>query len=85
MQDISYFDIEVLRGLAKNDLQLKPTAQYLHCHRNTITYHIQNIKKVTGLNPRNFYDMCKLLFMYGVIGFDSSVGLVINDDNKEIQ
>lgn len=84
MNDISYFDIEVLRGLAKNNLQLKPTSQYLHCHRNTITYHIQNIKKVTGLNPRNFYDMCKLLVRYNIMSFDSNTGLVINDDNEEI-
>ena len=84
MGDISYLDVEVLRGLALNNLKIKNTAEYLHRSRHTIDYHVRNIKKVTGLNPRNFYDMCKLLVRYNIMSFDINTGLVINDDNEEI-
>jgi sugar diacid utilization regulator len=36
----------------------------LNVHRNTVIYHIGEIKDYTGLDPLNFYDMVKLLERY---------------------
>ncbi|WAH37789.1 CdaR family transcriptional regulator [Alicyclobacillus dauci] len=39
------------------------TAQSLHIHRNTLTYRLDRIKAIVGLDPRNFHD-ATLLYMF---------------------
>lgn len=84
MNDISYLDVEVLRGLAVNNLKIKNTAEYLHLSRHTIDYHVRNIKKVTGLDPLNFCELYKLLFRYNLLYLGNVGELIILDGNEEI-
>lgn len=42
-------------------MNISKTAKKLFLHRNTVTYHLYRIRKVTGLDPYNFYDLVKLM------------------------
>lgn len=56
-------NIRIILSLAKN--RMKPTlvGYDLYLHRNTVMYHIEKIREITGLDPLDFYDLCKLLKM----------------------
>lgn len=51
------FEAEVILGLAKNGLRVEQTAKQLYMHRSTLHRFIRKIKRDTGLNPLDFYDM----------------------------
>lgn len=51
---------ETLTHLFQNNLQLKSTAEKLEIHRHTLTYRIEKIYALTGLNPLIFEDAIKL-------------------------
>jgi sugar diacid utilization regulator len=52
---------EVIKKLAKNNMNTTATAKEMFIHRNSIYHHIGMIRRDTGLNPLNFYDLCTLL------------------------
>ena len=56
-------DAEIILALADNNMNESETARMLFMHRNTVVYHIGKVKKLTGLDPTNFYDLCKLVKM----------------------
>lgn len=56
-------DFRVILFLAKNSMRATETAYDLYVHRNTVIYRIGKIKRITGLDPMNFYDLCKLVGM----------------------
>ena len=60
--------IEIIKGFARNDMNVLATAEELHYHRSSILYHFEKIKKETGLDPRKFFDLWKLLI--SLIGGD---------------
>jgi carbohydrate diacid regulator len=51
-----------LKVFFKCNLSVNQTAKQLYVHRNTITYRLDQVEKLTGLNPRNFYDAMYLYF-----------------------
>lgn len=52
---------EIIVALAKNNMNTSATAKDVSFHRNTIYHHIDMVRRNTGLNPLNFYDLCALL------------------------
>lgn len=50
-------------ALAQNNMDESKTARVMHYHRNTLVYHLENIYKQTGMNPRCFFDLAKLYEM----------------------
>ena len=56
-------DAEIILALADNNMNESETARMLYMHRNTVVYHIGKVKKLTGLDPTNFYDLHKLAQM----------------------
>jgi sugar diacid utilization regulator len=58
---VSKQEIKILFALAECRLNPSMTATKLNFHRNTVVYHIGEIKNITGLDPLDFYDMTKLL------------------------
>lgn len=54
-------DKEVILTLAEKNMNLSESARSMFTHRNTVVYHVSRVKKITGLNPMNFYDLCKLV------------------------
>ena len=58
--------VETLRAYAKADLNLKSAGARLHVHTNTARYRLQRVEELTGLNPRRFEDLHKLLVAIAV-------------------
>lgn len=58
-------DVEIILALAENNMNETKTARILFMHRNTVVYHIGKVKRTTGLDPMNFYDLHKLVQMAG--------------------
>lgn len=56
-------DAEIVLALADHNMNTSETARVGYMHRNTVLYHIRKIKRETGLDPTNFYDLCKLVKM----------------------
>ena len=54
-------DIDVLLAFAKYDMKVHRTAEKAFFHRNTIDSHLSRIHYKTGLNPKKFYDLVKLI------------------------
>lgn len=54
---------EIILALAECNMSANEAARVKHYHRNTVVYHCEQIRKKTGLNPRNFYDLIKLVEM----------------------
>lgn len=51
----------VILALAAKNMSISDTARQMFMHRNTIIYHIERIKKITGKDPLNFYDLVELV------------------------
>lgn len=54
------YEAVVIEALANSRLSGREAARRLNYHHNTIYYHVKNILKETGLDPRDFHDMVKL-------------------------
>lgn len=53
----------VIVAMSNSRLSGREAARRLNYHHNTIYYHVNNIMRDTGLDPRDFHDMVKLLPM----------------------
>ena len=54
-------DIQTLLTFAKNNMRYKPSAAELGCHFETVSRRLDSIYRRTLLNPKNFYDLIKLV------------------------
>lgn len=53
---------KIILAFAECNMNRIETAKKLNCiHRNTILYRFEDIYIKTGLNPKNFYDLIKLV------------------------
>lgn len=52
---------ETIVSLAKNNMNARATARAMFVHYQTVMYNIKMIRRNTGLDPLNFYDLQKLL------------------------
>lgn len=59
--ELTQQECELLQIVAENDLNITAAAEAAFLHRNTVVYHLKSIENKTGLNPRNFFDLAKLL------------------------
>lgn len=53
-------DREMIKNLCECNMNVSQVARVMYCHRNTITYHIEKIRKETNLDPLRFDDLVKL-------------------------
>lgn len=56
-------ETRIILLMADCDMNITDTAKVMYVHRNTVVYHIDKIKRKTGLNPTKFYDLCQLVTM----------------------
>ena len=54
-----------LLALAESDMNVTAVAKKMYLNRNTVVYRLDRIKAKTGLDPRRFYDLVKLLELLG--------------------
>ena len=57
------FDREVILSYAKNNMWMAEAGREMYCARTTAEYHMRKVMAVTGLNPKNFNDLIKLVRM----------------------
>ena len=43
------------------NMNIGEVSRQLFMHRNTVTYHLDKVKRQTGLDPRRFYDLIELV------------------------
>lgn len=60
---LSDMEKQIILAMAQNDLNVSYTAKTLNRSRNGLDYHLNKIKKKTGLCPTSFYDLIELLEM----------------------
>lgn len=53
----------VVIAFAENGMKVEKTARAMCYHHNNIKYHLENIARKTGLDPRNFFDLIRLYEM----------------------
>lgn len=58
---MTQLEAKIIMLLAEHNLDVSPIARILYMHRNSVMYHIRMIRKKTGKNPQDFYDICELL------------------------
>lgn len=56
-------DFRMILAFAKNNMKIQDTAYELERHYNAVAWRIARIKDITGLDPRNFYDLIELVDM----------------------
>ena len=56
-------DIRVVLAYADNNMKATEAGRKLFLHENTVKYHLDAVEKKTGLSPRKFYDLIKLVEM----------------------
>ena len=54
-------EARVIVAIANHKLSGREAARSLNYHHNTVYYHVVKIRKATGLDPYDFFDMQKLL------------------------
>lgn len=53
-------EIEIIKLMCQFNLNSSKVAQNMFLHRNSVEYHIKQIKKKYQLDPHNYYDLIKL-------------------------
>ncbi len=56
-------DKKLLKAYAAHNMNVRETGDAVYLHYNSIRYRFRLIQRETGLDPRNFYDLEKLLAM----------------------
>lgn len=63
MDALSDLEKQIILAMAENDLNVSYTAKTINRSRNGLNYHLDKIKRKTGLCTTCFYDMIELLSM----------------------
>lgn len=66
MTELTDLDRECVIAYADANNSACVAANNIHVHCNTVYYHLNQVKKKTGLDPANVYDLVKILRMIGV-------------------
>ena len=64
MKNLTESDLLVLRGYANNNMNALQTAHNIFFSKRVVYYHLNAIKRKTGKNPHNFYELQELLEMF---------------------
>lgn len=56
-------DAHIVVAMANHNMNVTNVARAIFVHRNTVLYHLDKVKRKTGLDPRRFYDLVELVKM----------------------
>lgn len=56
-------DAHIVIAMANHNMNVTDVARAIFAHRNTVLYHLDKVKRQTGLDPRRFYDLIELVKM----------------------
>jgi carbohydrate diacid regulator len=67
---------DTLEMFLKSNLSVEFTSKQLNIHRNTVTYRLDKLKHLCGLNPRNFDDAVQLKILLFFLKVRSNQGKI---------
>lgn len=78
-------DRQLLLTYAKCDMKLKRTAETLNYGQSTVNQRMRMIKRLTGLNPHKFWQLCKLLDAHcgGIADLTANAAIDTSDDDED--
>lgn len=56
-------DAYIVVMMANHSMNVTDVARAIFAHRNTVLYHLNKVKRQTGLDPWRFYDLVELVKM----------------------
>lgn len=56
-------DAHIVIAMANHNMNVTDVARAIFAHRNTVLYHLDKVKRQSGLDPRRFYDLVELVKM----------------------
>lgn len=56
-------DAQAVLTFADCNMNAAEASRRMYMHRNTVIYHLDKVKRETGLDAQNFYDLIKLVGM----------------------
>ena len=56
-------DAHIVIAMANHNMNVTDVSRAIFAHRNTVLYHLDKVKRQTGLDPRRFYDLVELVKM----------------------
>lgn len=59
-------------AILNNNLNISTAAKGLNIHRNTLIYRTKKIKKITGMDPKNFQDAVKIKLGLDILNIDTN-------------
>lgn len=62
-KDLSETNAEAILAFANGDMRIYKAAKIMCVVPFDISYHLDRVKKITGLDPRKFYDLVRLVPM----------------------
>lgn len=74
-------EAEVIVSLAETNLNISKAAEKMLSHRNSLQLTVCRIKSETGADPRNFFDLCRLLPAAEMVLF-GTVRTVLGDEKR---
>ena len=59
--ELTEYERRLLRAIADENMNITRAAKRVYVHRNSAVYHMDKILDRTGLDPRRFRDLVRLL------------------------
>ena len=59
--ELTEYECRLLRAIADENMNITRAAKRVYVHRNSAVYHMDKIMDKTGLDPRRFRDLVRLL------------------------
>lgn len=64
-------DFRIIRELTYNGMKPGKVANCVYLERTTVLYRIEKIKRITGLDPMDFWDLLKLYRKFEGVAVDA--------------
>lgn len=58
---LTEFDAQIILAYADSGMKAYPAAPKVYTSANNFRYHLEKVKRETGLDPHNFYDLIELV------------------------
>jgi carbohydrate diacid regulator len=69
-------DAKMIVAFARCNMKIKVAANTIFYNKNSLTYHFNRVRRETGLNPRNFFDLVEL--------YEIARGILTDDEIESI-
>ena len=61
--ELTELEKRIVLNFARCNMSITKTAQKMNYARNSIAYHLRQVKKKTGRDPKKFYELAQLVLI----------------------